>query len=219
MVLEISGNQNVRVISGDDKTEVKDDEDLKKRHNQTSFVFLMDGERWPGDVYHYLNEFWMKNTVTQDDKLCFEKIIRDEQFEKRVLKYLEIVETNIHANRRNEDEDWFHGLGKRHKTKNKVMRDKLRRRMRNYLSKAGKKFDQEKTREMVQLLETRLKNAGYNSSYYDRGDSAKRMCDELGEFRCEGRYNKDECEHQHTINPYASKDHRVMFRLWDLDHM
>lgn len=46
------------------------------------------------------------------------------------------------------------------------------------------------------------------------------VCDNKGEFRCEGRWNMDGCAYgdRHKINPYRSKEELVLFSTWNLDH-
>lgn len=46
------------------------------------------------------------------------------------------------------------------------------------------------------------------------------ICDEKGEFRCEGRWNADGCAYgdRHRINPYRSWEELALFSTWNLDH-
>lgn len=46
------------------------------------------------------------------------------------------------------------------------------------------------------------------------------LCDQKGEFKCDGVWNKDHCmyEGQHRINPYRSKEEVILFSTWNLDH-
>jgi len=46
------------------------------------------------------------------------------------------------------------------------------------------------------------------------------ICDEKGEFRCEGRWNTDGCAYgnRHKINPYRSREELALFSTWNLDH-
>ena len=64
------------------------------------------------------------------------------------------------------------------------------------------------------------------------------ICDEIGNFKCEGKYDDDEgCVYNrksnddtedkddnifnliHRINPYESSESRIMFSTWNLDHV
>lgn len=46
------------------------------------------------------------------------------------------------------------------------------------------------------------------------------ICNEKGEFRCEGRWNMDGCAYgdRHKINPYKSSEELALFSTWNLDH-
>lgn len=46
------------------------------------------------------------------------------------------------------------------------------------------------------------------------------ICDKMGEFRCEGRWNANGCAYgdKHRINPYRSKEELALFSTWNLDH-
>nr|CAD7570019.1 unnamed protein product [Timema californicum] len=50
----------------------------------------------------------------------------------------------------------------------------------------------------------------------------QRLCDDRGEFQCQGRWDRPECLYnessRHVINPYCSKEARVLFQIWNLDH-
>lgn len=72
-----------------------------------------------------------------------------------------------------------------------------------------------------------LKRDDFFGGYFDRLDqSGKSLCDKMGEFSCQGLWNKDACSYignelvnsDHKINPYASKESRVIFSMWNLDH-
>lgn len=45
------------------------------------------------------------------------------------------------------------------------------------------------------------------------------LCNERGEFRCQGQWNNDSCKYSnHQINPYASRENVILFQVWNLDH-
>lgn len=46
------------------------------------------------------------------------------------------------------------------------------------------------------------------------------ICDEKGEFRCEGLWNANGCAYgnRHKINPYRSREELALFSTWNLDH-
>lgn len=75
-------------------------------------------------------------------------------------------------------------------------------------------------------LQSRLKTVRYFGCYFDRsacmGDGyLKSICDEKGEFACQGRWDKEVCLYNpiHKINPYTSREERIIFQTWNLDHL
>nr|CAD7404896.1 unnamed protein product [Timema poppensis] len=75
------------------------------------------------------------------------------------------------------------------------------------------------------------KGGGDVSTHQRNADLAKegggdvltqRLCDYRGEFQCQGRWDRPECLYnessRHVINPYCSKEARVLFQIWNLDH-
>ncbi|CAL7952337.1 unnamed protein product [Xylocopa violacea] len=46
------------------------------------------------------------------------------------------------------------------------------------------------------------------------------LCDRMGEFRCCGAWNEDECSYgeRHRINPYRSREELILFSTWNFDH-
>lgn len=74
--------------------------------------------------------------------------------------------------------------------------------------------------ELLDDLRQELHFNSYNGNYFGR--SAKkndRMCDEHGWFKCEGKFNQKICAKCHSINPYGSKEARIVFSTWNLDHV
>lgn len=58
-------------------------------------------------------------------------------------------------------------------------------------------------------------------SIFPRGKTDQHaLCDALGEFRCEGVWNANNCAYgdRHRINPYRSHEELVLFSTWNLDH-
>lgn len=49
----------------------------------------------------------------------------------------------------------------------------------------------------------------------------KSICDAYGKFLCEGYWNKANCLYDvnHAINPYKSREARIIFQTWNLDHV
>lgn len=83
--------------------------------------------------------------------------------------------------------------------------------------------DKRTTNLLLQALETfkqNLKEKDYFGSYFVRhGDNTTRLCCEKGWFECQGKYNMDVCIKHHKINPYGSKESRILFSTWNLDHV
>ena len=72
---------------------------------------------------------------------------------------------------------------------------------------------------ILQHFKQKLALNKYYSDYFARSSpSCSRLCDEEGWFRCEGSYNENCCLRKHVINPYASRDMRILFSTWNLDH-
>ncbi|XP_067946308.1 gelsolin-related protein of 125 kDa-like [Watersipora subatra] len=85
---------------------------------------------------------------------------------------------------------------------------------------------------IIEEWEAKLKEADYYSHYFSKADHAKgAFCDEKGWFECEGDYKpKIGCTYNqtmkcgedfhlgHWINPYLSREARILFSTWDLDH-
>lgn len=76
-------------------------------------------------------------------------------------------------------------------------------------------------------MHTRLKTNKYHGCYFDRrsasdcgDDHMKSICDSSGTFTCQGRWDKEGCLYNppHSINPYVSKETRIVFQTWNLDH-
>lgn len=60
----------------------------------------------------------------------------------------------------------------------------------------------------------------YNGSYFDRlAPPDETLCDSQGLFQCEGPYNQCRCPGLHFINPYASREARIVFSTWNFDHV
>ncbi|CAH1285284.1 unnamed protein product [Diabrotica balteata] len=51
-------------------------------------------------------------------------------------------------------------------------------------------------------------------------DDMKSICDRQGTFQCQGRWDKEQCLYSptHSINPYLSRESRIIFQTWNLDH-
>ena len=64
-----------------------------------------------------------------------------------------------------------------------------------------------------------LKAVKYYEDYFARSaETGLKFCNKLGWFDCEGPFNKKVCTGLHRINPYGSRDARILFKTWNLDH-
>ncbi|XP_062594306.1 DNA fragmentation factor subunit beta-like [Saccostrea cucullata] len=222
----------VTIVIEDDGTEVTDDKFFRKLPAQTVFVFLKKGETWRGAgalIHDALSKFYCatrKNEIASQIRDLLEAENAPEKIH-IISQYLELLETNVSSEKRQDHEDWFEGLNKKYKTKSELMRHSAQTRLRSYYVTAKdqieKEADKDSKQELLEVLEEvmqKLKKSDYNSSYFDRTANEKgRMCDAQGWFRCEGPFDMDNCDKYHTINPYASKGYRQLFGLWNLDHI
>ncbi|KAF5293492.1 hypothetical protein FQA39_LY02977 [Lamprigera yunnana] len=123
------------------------------------------------------------------------------------------------------------GLDTRSKTKEEYMFRRAQDRIRTYYYKTrgdllkNKDLSSEQLRLLLIDLYDGLKFVKFFGCYFDRsysiGDVKLRsLCDETGKFICQGRWDKPECLYKpmHSINPYTSREARIIFQTWNLDH-
>lgn len=83
---------------------------------------------------------------------------------------------------------------------------------------------QHQLQKLLLDLQTRLKSNKFHGYYFDRAcsgdENMKSICDVRGTFTCEGRWDKEKCLYHpaHSINPYVSREARIIFQTWNLDH-
>ncbi|KAJ0064821.1 hypothetical protein NL108_015605, partial [Boleophthalmus pectinirostris] len=127
---------------------------------------------------------------------------------------------------RDQDLQWFTGIDSRFKTKSSYMRFNCEARVRSYMkevSEASRSIEKTKTRsefeKTLQTLSQKLKDDQYNGAYFDRTEEEKnRLCTREGWFTCQGSFDEALCRSLHSINPYSSRESRVLFSTWNLDH-
>ncbi|XP_077371020.1 DNA fragmentation factor subunit beta [Festucalex cinctus] len=127
---------------------------------------------------------------------------------------------------RDEDEDWFKGVEARFKTKSAYLKYNCESRIRSYmkeLDEATKSVRKAKVRvECLHASETisqMLKSDKYNGCYFDRTQKeTHRLCTQEGWFTCQGSFDQIQCVSLHSINPYGSRESRIVFSTWNLDH-
>lgn len=68
---------------------------------------------------------------------------------------------------------------------------------------------------------TLLSNDKYFGCLFDRSAEGA-LCDVSGQFHCFGVWKNNECLYnegnKHIINPYSSREERIVFSTWNLDH-
>ncbi|XP_036206365.1 DNA fragmentation factor subunit beta isoform X1 [Myotis myotis] len=157
------------------------------------------------------------------------QLLSDEQAplrQKLLADLLHTVSENIAAETRAEDPPWFEGLESRFRNKCAYLRFSCASRIRTYLrevsshtSVVGAQAREEYARAVAAMAQ-KLRAAQYNGSYFDRGAKASgRLCTPEGWFSCQGPFDMADCASRHSINPYGSRESRVLFSTWNLDHI
>ena len=73
---------------------------------------------------------------------------------------------------------------------------------------------------LVDTIHRTLRSNDFHGDYFVRSASnSARICDKHGWFKCEGPFNEESCSKDHSINPYGSKEARIIFSTWNLDHV
>ncbi|XP_061529364.1 DNA fragmentation factor subunit beta [Phycodurus eques] len=158
-----------------------------------------------------------------------EGLLSDEKSLKRrkiLSDLLRNLEDRSELESRDEDEDWFRGVEARFKTKSAYLKYNCEKRIRSYmkeLDEATKSARKAKVRvECLQASESileMLKSDKFNGRYFDRTQKEPhRLCTREGWFTCQGSFDQTKCASLHSINPYGSRESRIVFGTWNLDH-
>lgn len=215
----------------EDGTEITTEEYFKSLPPQTCFTFVSPDV---GDLRSDLANFHKltqkifsrvheKETVGRD--VARELLTGDnsEMVNRVLLDYVGSLESNIHLETRGEDESWFDGLATKFQTKMEVMRAGAQTRIRNYYQKTREYVHEQdvscNTLSLVDNFQQTLRSDEYHGDYFVRTNERNRICDELGWFKCQGKFNEDICSRSHSINPYGTKEARIIFSTWNLDHV
>lgn len=70
-------------------------------------------------------------------------------------------------------------------------------------------------------LKKTLEAVKYNEGYFNRKiERNLRLCTDSGLFECGGLWNNTKCSYngEHIINPYRSREERLIFQTWNFDH-
>ncbi|KAM8830087.1 DNA fragmentation factor subunit beta isoform 2-T2 [Synchiropus picturatus] len=156
-------------------------------------------------------------------------LLFDPQSPKRrkiLMDLLQKAEDRSELESRDDDEEWFRDIKPRFKTKSAYMEDNCKNRIRSYLTEV--KAGREKIKDIVvggkyskisELMEEMLKSANYNGCYFDRTSKESNcLCTKEGWFTCQGAFDEAACQSLHSINPYSSRESRIIFSMWNLDH-
>ncbi|KAJ9581202.1 hypothetical protein L9F63_023620, partial [Diploptera punctata] len=143
---------------------------------------------------------------------------------------------NTKASTKDDDPKWFEGIDSRSKTKEEFMTRRSQDRIRGYLYKTQDDLKKSPSYNTDSMFRTKLTDAmnaivkqlkcdSYFGGYFDRSNKSVRLCDELGNFECKGQWNLNECRYKkaaisnHVINPYESREARIVFSTWNFDHV
>ncbi|XP_016069015.1 PREDICTED: DNA fragmentation factor subunit beta [Miniopterus natalensis] len=197
--------------------------------DNSELLLLTEGQAWQGyvsDISRFLSVFHKPHVgVIQAAR----QLLSDEQapLRQRLLAdLLNTISENITAETRAEDPPWFEGLESRFRDKSSYLRFSCESRIRSYLREASSHSSMvgAQAREayvcILDAMGQKLRAARYNGSYFDRGAKAGgRLCTPEGWFSCQGPFDMASCASKHSINPYGSRESRVLFSTWNLDHV
>uniref|UniRef100_UPI0037E78449 DNA fragmentation factor subunit beta n=1 Tax=Semicossyphus pulcher TaxID=241346 RepID=UPI0037E78449 len=196
--------------------------------DNTELVLLSKDQTWSGvvcDIGQLLNTDRHADGLIEAAK----GLLSDEQspkMRKILTDLLQNLEDRSELESREEDEDWFKGVDTRFKTKSAYMKFNCENRIRGYMKEveeATKSMKKPKVRSELlkasSCLGEMLKTARYNGCYFDRTEKEPhRLCTQEGWFTCQGPFDQELCQSLHSINPYGSRESRILFSTWNLDH-
>ncbi|XP_045913070.1 DNA fragmentation factor subunit beta [Micropterus dolomieu] len=196
--------------------------------DNTELVLLCRDQTWSGvvcDIGQLLSTDRHADGLIEAAK----GLLSDEQSPKRrkiLTDLLLNLEDRSELESRKEDEDWFKGVDARFKTKSAYMKFNCESRIRGYMKEVDDATKAiQKTKVRAEYLKTSkclgemLKTARYNGCYFDRTEKEPdRLCTQEGWFTCQGSFDQEVCQSLHSINPYGSRESRIIFSTWNLDH-
>ncbi|XP_045101394.1 DNA fragmentation factor subunit beta-like isoform X2 [Portunus trituberculatus] len=158
---------------------------------------------------------------------CLQEPVSSKQAATLLQVIAKTTDDSIARTSKDDDSEWFKGLDTRFKTKEAVMRNSAEARMRGYLDHTKRELLAENLphdspqNNAILFFKEKLRNSKYNASYFDRStvSEQERLCDSQGIFECEGPYDQHQCPGIHYINPYASREARIVFSTWNFDHV
>ncbi|XP_072395922.1 DNA fragmentation factor subunit beta [Diabrotica undecimpunctata] len=217
-----------------DGTIIENEEYFQTLPPQTLLIWVKAGEKAATDaeiLYKTIRE-------VNDEYLTAGEKVQEfftEKMKSKVLKLAEVLKgldaDKAKLSSRSEHPEWFEGLSTTAKTKEDYMFRRAQDRIRSYYYRTkdeiGNRKDVPQTavRELFLEIEARLKLNKYHGYYFNRANSGnsddmKSICDRQGTFQCQGRWDKEQCLYSptHSINPYLSRESRIIFQTWNLDH-
>nr|XP_034830527.1 DNA fragmentation factor subunit beta [Maniola hyperantus] len=225
-----------RLYVAEDGTHVDDDEYLNTLPSQTLFILLKDTEKMVTDFDYYYSMIRKHKKDYIDTGMAAKDFLSSNLSEKFKVFQRYITAANdakTMLSERTQDPAWFEGLEPSEKTKEQSMSKRVKERMRGYYYKTksalqsselyvhskngrGKKLIDQFLLDLRKILETNK----YNEGYFNRKDKVMSICNENGLFQCGGLWNKNNCSYNgdHVINPYRSREERIIFQTWNLDH-
>ncbi|XP_074027530.1 DNA fragmentation factor subunit beta-like [Leptinotarsa decemlineata] len=215
-----------------DGTMVESEEYFQTLPPQTLLIWVKVGEKAATDaeiLYKTIRE-------VNDEYLSAGEKVQEfftEKMKNKVLKLAEVLKgldtEKGKLSARADHPEWFEGLNTNSKTKEEYMFRRAQDRIRTYFYKTrdelrNKEIPQNEFRELFIELDAKLKLNKYHGCYFDRANAGnedmRSICDSSGTFQCQGRWNKERCLYNptHSINPYLSREARIIFQTWNLDH-
>ncbi|XP_029985875.1 DNA fragmentation factor subunit beta [Sphaeramia orbicularis] len=206
-----------------DGTEVTE-EYFQTLPDNTELVLLSRPQTWTGVVCD-ISQLLSTDPNADAVIAAARRLLAEQQspkWRKILSDMVQNLEDRSEQESREEDQDWFRGVEARFKTKSAYMKYNCESRMRSYMKEVDNAAKAAVRAEFVKVLEQlahMLKSAGYNGRYFDRTEKeCHRLCTGEGWFTCQGPFDQAACLSLHSINPYSSRDSRVMFSMWNLDH-
>lgn len=235
--LKIKNNVRVQLLDG---TFVNDEDYFQTLPSQTVFILLKPGESsFTGadilyDALQAVNLDYLR--AGEEVKKFFTQNVKEKVMNLAKLLNKASQTDKVHLSRKVDDPDWFEGIESRSATKEEFMARRSQDRIRGYMYKTqhdlrkseayqNDKKCQKKLTEALQEINLQLKAHKYFSVYFDRSAVSERLCDNVGTFQCKGRWDLSHCRYkgvvasQHMINPYASREARIVFSTWNFDHV
>ena len=235
--LNIKNNVRIQLLDG---TCVDDEYYFQTLPSQTVLLFLKPGESAYSGADILYNALQAMNLdylrAGKEAQKFFTHNIKQKVMD--LAKLINKTETqNEQLSSQVDDPDWFEGIDSRAATKEEFMGRRSQERIRGYMYKTKDdllksetyKNDQmcrKKLTEVLQKMNFQLKADKYFGGYFDRSIVSYRLCDSVGNFQCRGRWDVPGCRYtgvaannHHMINPYASREARIVFSTWNFDHV